>query len=68
LNTSCVLGLRPFTLFNDMTLFIKKKESVLILKSTILPLPIDFFILVVKYIFVVQLSTKKVFPGSQLNN
>jgi hypothetical protein len=27
LYTFCVLGLRPSALFNDMTLFIKKKES-----------------------------------------
>jgi hypothetical protein len=26
LYTSCVLGLRPSALFNDMTLFIKKKK------------------------------------------
>jgi len=27
LYTFCVLGLRPSTLFNDMTLFIKKKKK-----------------------------------------
>jgi len=26
LYTSCVLGLRPYALFNDMTLFIKKEK------------------------------------------
>jgi hypothetical protein len=28
LYTSCVLGLRPSALFNDMTLFIKKKKRI----------------------------------------
>jgi hypothetical protein len=45
LYTSCVLGLRLFVLFNDMTLFIKKKKNVRFLVNVIAILMVPFFII-----------------------